>query len=243
MDSQIAAYFVSAGAVTLAEMADKTQLMTMAFAAKYKVSKVIIGVLSAIILSQGLAVALGSIIGHSQSMNVWIQTVAAASFIFFGLWGFQEEKTESISGKNDKYGNTIKVMIAFFIAELGDKTQLSTIAFSIKYPDYYIAVFLGSFTGMVIANALGIILGVILCKHIPEGKIKIISAIIFITFGFIELYHVMVEMLNVNILTVIRILAFVAIITILLLVYIVKNKNVIEKDKMSKNKYCRVKQR
>ncbi|HHV95271.1 MAG TPA: TMEM165/GDT1 family protein, partial [Clostridiaceae bacterium] len=230
-----------AGVVSLAEMADKTQLMTMVFVTKYKVSKVVIGILLAIILSQGLAVALGSIIGHNQSMNIWIQITASASFIFFGLWGLQEDKTEKVSSKNNKYGNILKVMIAFFIAELGDKTQLSTIAFSIKYPDYYMAVFLGSFTGMVIANALGVVIGVILCKHIPEGTIKIISAITFIAFGFIELYHIMIDMLFINVKIVIGILLLAAIIIISLLVYIVRNNNVIGK-KSSKNKYCKVKQ-
>ena len=241
MDSQIAAYLISAGAVTLAEMADKTQLLTMAFSAKYKVSKVIIGVLSAIVLNQGLAVALGSIIGHNQGMNIWIQIVASASFIFFGLWGIRGEKTENINIRNSKYGVVLTVLVAFFIAELGDKTQLSTIAFAIKYPDCYIAVFLGSFTGMAIANALGVVVGVLLCRNIPEDKIKVISAIAFIIFGFIGLYQVLDDMLHLDIKTIVGILSVIAVITVLFLIYFVKNKAVIEKNRLSK--YCKVKQR
>lgn len=241
MDSHIVAYLISTGAVTLAEMADKTQLMTIAFATKYKVSKVIIGVLLAIILNQGLAVALGSIIGQYQGMNVWMQVIASASFIFFGLWGLQEEKTENIKARNSRCGVVLTVLVAFFISELGDKTQLSTIAFAIKYPDCSMAVFLGSFTGMVIANALGIIVGVLLCRNIPEGKIKIISAVAFIIFGFIGLYQVMDDMLNLDRMIIAVCLTVVAAITALVLTYIVRNNVVIKKTKYTRN--CKVKQR
>jgi len=241
MDSHFTAYLISAGAVTLAEMADKTQLMTMAFAAKYKVSKVIIGVLLAIILNQGLAVALGSIIGQNQQMNVWIQMVASASFISFGLWGIRGEKSETIETRKSRYGVVLTVAIAFFIAELGDKTQLSTIAFAVKYPGSAIAVLLGSITGMIIANTLGIIIGVLLCKHIPEDKIKFISALAFILFGFIGLYQVMYSMLHLDISIIAVILLLAAIVTGSILYYIIINRVVIKEPKSGK--YCKEKLR
>ncbi|HOJ10632.1 MAG TPA: TMEM165/GDT1 family protein [Clostridiales bacterium] len=241
MNYSIMAYIISAGAVALAEMADKTQLMAMAFASKYKVSKVSLGVFLSIVFSQGMAVAMGNYMGQHQGLNVWIQAIASLSFIFFGLWTMRGEKSEDMKVQNSKFGVVITVAIAFFIAELGDKTQLATIAFAIKYPSNPISVLLGTITGMVVANALGIFVGVVLCKRIPEEKLKFLSAGAFILFGFIGVYQVMADKLNFTTGTIAVIMILIALITGTAMYFIFKNREIPEKRGF--NQYCRIKGR
>ncbi|HEX7629860.1 MAG TPA: TMEM165/GDT1 family protein, partial [Candidatus Methylomirabilis sp.] len=108
--------------------------------------------------------------------------VAALSFILFGLWTIRGDTLEGENQQRSDYGPFVTVAIAFFIAELGDKTQLATISLAVKYTDP-IAVLLGTTTGMVLADGFGIIIGIVLGKRIPDAVIRLVSAGIFIFFG------------------------------------------------------------
>ena len=184
------AYLFSAGAVVLAEMGDKTQLLAMAFATKYKASKVMIGVFIATVFNHALAVAVGNYITRFDSAQVWIQGIASLSFIFFGLWTIRGDKLEGEENRTTKYGAIATVTVAFFLAEMGDKTQLATIALAAKFPGNPVWVLMGTLTGMMIADAIGIFVGVVMCKKIPERTVKLVSAGAFILFGFIGSYQV-----------------------------------------------------
>ena len=94
MYSTLIAMLFSAGAVVLAEMGDKTQLLAMAFATKYQASKVLIGVFIATVFNHALAVAVGNYITRFDSAQIWIQGIASLSFIFFGLWTIRGDKLE-----------------------------------------------------------------------------------------------------------------------------------------------------
>lgn len=94
MDGHWMALLLTLGGVTLAELGDKTQLLAMAFVAKYKMLKVMIGVLIATILNNMLAVAIGSCITRFGPAQGWIQAVASVSFIIFGLWTLKGDKLE-----------------------------------------------------------------------------------------------------------------------------------------------------
>jgi putative Ca2+/H+ antiporter (TMEM165/GDT1 family) len=179
------AFAVSAGAVVLAEMGDKTQLLAMAFAAKYRSTSVLIGVFLATVLNHALAVAVGNFITRFAFAQLWIETLASLSFILFSLWTIRGDRLEGEDERNTKFGPIITVAVAFFIAEMGDKTQLATIALATKFKTAPIAVLVGTTTGMLIADSIGILAGVVLRRRIPERKIKFISAAIFILFGFI----------------------------------------------------------
>jgi putative Ca2+/H+ antiporter (TMEM165/GDT1 family) len=192
------AFIFSVGAVTLAEMGDKTQLLAMAFATKYRASKVLWGVLIATVLNHGLAVAVGHYLTKFQAAAVWIQGLAALSFIFFGLWTIRGDALDGEENQSSKYGAVLTVAIAFFIAELGDKTQLATIALATRFPDTPAAILMGTTTGMVIADGLGIWLGVVACKRIPERTIKLISAGAFMVFGVIGVYQVAMDKLQLD---------------------------------------------
>jgi len=199
MYSTLVAFLFSVGAVTLAEMGDKTQLLAMAFATKYKASKVLLGVFLATVLNHALAVAVGNFITKFSSVQTWIQGIAAISFIFFGLWTIRGDKLEGEENRETRFGAVMTVAIAFFIAELGDKTQLATIALATRFPSDPVGILMGTTTGMLIADAVGICVGVVMCKRIPERTIKLISAGVFILFGFIGSYQVAIDNLKLGI--------------------------------------------
>ena len=191
MNTQITAFLFALGAVVLAEMGDKTQLLAMAFATKYKAGKVMLGVFIATILNHALAVAVGNFITRFDSVQVWIQAIASLSFIFFGLWTIRGDKLEGEENKVTKYGAIVTVAFAFFIAEMGDKTQLATIALATKFPATPIGILAGTTTGMLIADGIGIVVGILLRKKIPERTVKLVSASVFVLFGFIGTYQVL----------------------------------------------------
>ncbi|MDF2880332.1 MAG: rane protein [Clostridiaceae bacterium] len=173
--------------VVVAEMGDKTQLLAMAMASKYKVKQVMAGVFVATILNHGLAVALGSYLSTSIPMNT-VKMVAAVSFLVFGLWTLRGDKIDEEDEKNSKFGPIITVAIAFFLAEMGDKTQLMTIAISAQ-GNQPLFILTGTTIGMLIADSIGIIGGAWMCKHIPEKYIKWSAGIIFMLFGTITIYN------------------------------------------------------
>ena len=199
MYSNLIAFLFSVGAVVLAEMGDKTQLLAMAFAAKYKASKVLAGVFIATVFNHALAVALGNFITRFEVARIWIQGIASLSFIFFGLWTIRGDKLEGEENRVVKYGAIATVAFAFFLAEMGDKTQLATIALAAKFGASPVGILMGTTTGMLIADGIGIIAGVVMCKKIPEQKIKLISAGVFILFGFIGSCQVAYQQLHLKV--------------------------------------------
>lgn len=223
MSSTLIALIFSIGAVVLAEMGDKTQLLAMAFATKYKASKVLIGVFLATVLNHALAVAIGSYITRFVSAQAWIQCIASLSFIFFGLWTIRGDKLDGEENRLTKYGAIITVSIAFFLAEMGDKTQLATIALATKFPVNPVVILVGTTTGMLIADGIGIILGVVMCKKIPERTIKLISAGAFILFGFIGTYQVAYEQLKLETSFIVMVMVILAGITAVAAHFIMKN--------------------
>lgn len=223
MDSMLVAYLFSAGAVVLAEMGDKTQLLAMAFATKYKASKVLIGVFIATVFNHALAVAIGNYVTRFDTLQIWIQGIASLSFIFFGLWTIRGDKLEGEENRVSKYGPIVTVTIAFFLAEMGDKTQLATIVLATKFPSTPLFILLGTTTGMLIADAIGIIIGIVLCKKIPEKKIKLISAGAFILFGLIGTYQVASNQLHLEISMIIGILITIIAATGISAYFIAKN--------------------
>lgn len=173
--------------VVLAEMGDKTQLLAMAMATRFPARAVLWGVFFATIFNHALAVALGTYLGTSININT-VQMVAAASFILFGLWTIRGDSLNGEDRRKTILGPIMTVTIAFFFVEMGDKTQLATVALAAKYSSP-LATLAGTTTGMMIADALGIYIGVVAGGRIPEKAVKWLSALIFITFGYIGLYY------------------------------------------------------
>ncbi|MHB8109351.1 MAG: TMEM165/GDT1 family protein [Syntrophorhabdaceae bacterium] len=179
-------YLASVIFVVLAEMGDKTQLLAMAFASRYRWQTVLAGVFVATLVNHFMAVVAGSYITRFIPMN-YIQIGASASFILFGLWTIRGDTLEG-EDKRFNFSPFWTVAVAFFFAEMGDKTQLATVALATKYNNI-IVVWLGTTTAMIIADAIGIIIGIVLGKKIPERAVKWFAAVVFMLFGIIGLYQ------------------------------------------------------
>lgn len=175
-------------------MGDKTQLLAMAFAAKYRAYQVLSAVFIATLLNHALAVVAGRALTTIIPLDV-IAFVAALSFVIFGLWTIRGDKLEGDGIKASKFGPVLTVAIAFFLAEIGDKTQLATISLAIEYSSM-LNVLMGTTLGMVAADAIGIILGIVMRKHIPQKSIKWVSACIFVFFGLAGIYKVLSPKMN-----------------------------------------------
>jgi putative Ca2+/H+ antiporter (TMEM165/GDT1 family) len=206
--------------VVLAEMGDKTQLLAMAFATRYPAYKVLIAVFIATVLNHALAVAVGHFLTVIIPLEI-ISLIASISFIVFGLWTLRGDSLAGEADRKSRFGPIVTVAIAFFLAEMGDKTQLATISLAVEYRDMAY-VLMGTTLGMVVADAIGIGVGVVMQKHIPEKIIKWIAAAVFAVFGFIGIYQVLSS--QVGLLYTLLILLGLALLTVLAAYLIVKRK-------------------
>ncbi len=182
----MAAYWASLVLVVLAEMGDKTQLLAMAFATRFRWHVV----LSAVSVATAANHLLAVLAGHYLSQIIPIEYIrigTAVSFILFGLWTIRGDKLQG-EERRYKLGPFWTVAIAFFIAEMGDKTQLATVTLAARY-NTILPVWLGTITGMVIADAIGIVVGIVLGKKIPERIVKWVAGLIFIGFGILGLFE------------------------------------------------------
>ncbi|QQY78784.1 putative Ca2+/H+ antiporter (TMEM165/GDT1 family) [Keratinibaculum paraultunense] len=172
-----------------AEMGDKTQIIAMTFATQYKVKEVLLGVFLGVFLNHGIAILLGRYLSKLIPMD-WIQLIAGFMFVLFGLIALKEEKVEDEKEKN--YGPIITVALAFFVGELGDKTQLTAMTLSAEgmYPVF---ILLGTTLGMIVTSGLGIYVGSKIGEKIPDIFIKIISSVVFVSLGTLKLYNLLLD--------------------------------------------------
>ena len=186
MELNIGILFTTLFMVLIMEMGDKTQLLVMAIASKYRPVQVFLGITIATLFLNILAVLLGTVIGDIKIIQDCVRAGASILFIFFGLLSLREEKTEDDKSSNLSRKVILTIALAFFLAEFGDKTQLSTFSFAALYPDNPLSVFLGATLGLMAADCLGLIAGTIIIKHIPKRVIAYISAVLFIIFGLVN---------------------------------------------------------
>lgn len=219
--------FLSALAfVTLAEMGDKTQLLAMCFASRFNWKKVMLGVFIATILNHAAAVAAGYFLKGMFSANptitLAIKTIAFLSFIAFGLWTIKGDEVDDCENTKNKYGPVITVAIAFFLAEMGDKTQLATVSLAATF-DNPIAILMGTTAGMMVADGIGIIAGVVMHKKIPENILKWVSAILFAICGMVGYVTTLKDVISIE--TLVGSSVLVIIISISIGWFIVKESN------------------
>lgn len=208
MDLSLAAFVASFVLIVLAEMGDKTQFLAMSFATRYNAFKVLFAVFLATMASFAITVAIGQLLTTIIPLDV-ISLAASLSFIGFGLWTLRVEKPKSEDKKVSRFGVVGTVFIVFFIAEFGDKTQLTTISLAAQYQNA-VSVFIGATLGMLVADGIGIVAGVVLGKHIPQRTIKWVSATIFLIFGLVGIYEVLPSKIG---------LAYTALTLILLIIF------------------------
>lgn len=179
------AFWLSLGIVLLAELGDKSQLMALAFAARYPAWMVLVAVTVATLIVHAMSVVVGVAFAMALPTDI-INILAGAAFFAFAAWTLRGdrlgEKEESRAARSTRWA-LVAIGTAFFLAELGDKTMLATITLATNNEP--IGVWLGSTAGMVIADAIAIAAGALLGARLPERAIKVFAAGAFIVFGAI----------------------------------------------------------
>ncbi len=172
--------------IFIAEMGDKTQIIAMTFATQYKVKEVLAGVFLGVFLNHGLAIILGRYISKLIPMD-YIQIVAGLMFIIFGIMSLKEEDVEEEDYKRN-FGPIFTVALAFFIGELGDKTQLTAMTLAAE-GNYPFLILIGTTLGMIGTSGIGIFIGSKIGERVPDIFIKIVSSLVFVFFGTLKLYN------------------------------------------------------
>lgn len=167
--------------VFVSEMGDKTQLLALVLAAKFrKPWPIMAGILVATILNHALASYVGSFVTQYVSQDV-LKWALALTFIGFGLWILVPDKDEGFKDEH-KWGPFLTTTVAFFLAEMGDKTQLATVALGAKYAAP-VMVTLGTTLGMLGADGLAVLFGHKFTEKIPMTLVHRIASGLFIIFG------------------------------------------------------------
>ncbi|MBP9953504.1 TMEM165/GDT1 family protein [Ottowia beijingensis] len=185
------AFLISTGIVALAEMGDKTQLLSLVLAARFrKPWPIVLGIFVATLANHALAGAVGSWVTTVLGPDV-LRWVLGASFIAMAVWMLIPDKlddgdTPSGTSQWGVFGTTL---IAFFLAEMGDKTQIATVALAAQYQQWA-AVVAGTTLGMMIANAPVVWFGDRLVKKVPIRVVHLISALIFAVLGVLAIMGV-----------------------------------------------------
>jgi putative Ca2+/H+ antiporter (TMEM165/GDT1 family) len=181
------AFLVSTGIVALAEMGDKTQLLSLVLAARFrKPWPIVLGILVATLANHGLAGAVGSWVTTFMGPDV-LRWVLGASFIAMAAWMLVPDKLDDEEGDSaPRMGVFLTTVVVFFLAEMGDKTQIATVMLAAQYNAWF-AVVAGTTLGMMLANAPVVWFGDAITKRVPLRLVHLISAGIFAVLGVIAL--------------------------------------------------------
>jgi putative Ca2+/H+ antiporter (TMEM165/GDT1 family) len=179
----LAALLLSFAVIFVAEMGDKTQLVAMMFALRYRWWVVLAAITAATTAVHVLSVAIGHYLGAALPTHL-LGLIAGAMFIFFGLWTLRGDTLTADEANRTEKATApafFVVFSAFLLAELGDKTMLATITLAADHD--WVGVWIGSTLGMVVADGLAIVVGAVAGKHLPERLIQIVAAALFLLFG------------------------------------------------------------
>ena len=180
------AFLISTGIVALAEIGDKTQLLAFILAAKFrKPLPIIAGILLATLANHGFAGALGSWITAFLTPET-LRWVLGISFIAMAGWTLIPDKFDEDDAKLARFGVFGTTLLAFFLAEMGDKTQVATVALAAQYQAFY-PVVAGTTLGMMIANVPAVLLGDRIAERMPVRLVHCIAAAIFAILGIATL--------------------------------------------------------
>ena len=183
------AFLVSTGVVALGEMGDKTQLLALILAAKFKRPvPIILGILVATLANHALAGAVGAWLAAAVGPDV-VRWVIGAGFILMAGWVLVPDKADdadvTMASRFGVFGTTV---IAFFMAEMGDKTQIATVALAARFDQLY-AVVLGTTLGMMLANVPVVYLGDAVARRVPLKLVRAVAAAVFLVLGVLTLVN------------------------------------------------------
>lgn len=174
--------------VTVAEIGDKTQLLSIILAARFRrFWPLFWGILIATLLNHALAAQLGHLLA-GLATGFWVNLIASIAFIAIGLWVLVPDD-EPETTKEPKHGAFITTLVVFFMAEMGDKTQLATIALGADLTPLW-QVVAGTTLGMMLANVPAVLFGEMILAKIPMKAVRIASCLLFVGFGVFGLFQV-----------------------------------------------------
>lgn len=178
----IESFLVSTGVVAMAEMGDKTQLLSLVLAGRFlRPVPIIAGIFLATVLNHAAAGLAGRFIGGTLD-PLWLKWGLAVSFWAIAAWVLVPDKCEDDACPSRRYGAFITSLFSFFLAEMGDKTQVATIALAIRYHDLFFVV-MGTTIGMLLANVPVVFLGNAMAHRLPLKPIRFMAAGIFLLMG------------------------------------------------------------
>lgn len=176
------ALLTSIAAVALAEIGDKTQLLAIVLATRFKrPGPIVLGIFGATIANHFLAALVGAeaaavLQGH------WFRYLIAVSFIAMAGWTLIPDKLEAVADKPPRFGAFVTTLIAFFLVEMGDKTQLATIALAARFHSV-VEVMVGTTIGMMLANVPAVLFGAALIRRVPLRAVRLVAALMFLMIG------------------------------------------------------------
>jgi putative Ca2+/H+ antiporter (TMEM165/GDT1 family) len=181
------AFLVSTGIVALAEMGDKTQLLALILAIRFrKPLTIVLGILVATIVNHGLAGALGAWLTQVVGPEI-LRWVLAGSFIAMAVWMLiPDSMDEEEEDQEPRWGVFATTVVAFFLAEMGDKTQIATVMLAARFNAYFWVV-AGTTLGMMLANVPVVFLGERMTRLVPMRVVHIASAMVFAVLGVLAL--------------------------------------------------------
>ncbi|ADX48648.1 protein of unknown function UPF0016 [Paracidovorax avenae ATCC 19860] len=182
------AFLVSTSIVALAEMGDKTQLLSLVLAARFrKPWPIVLGILVATTANHALAGAVGAWVTTVIGPQV-LRWILGLSFIAMAVWMLIPDKLDDDeTGGTPRFGVFGTTVVAFFLAEMGDKTQVATVMLAAQYSAYFWVV-AGTTLGMMLANAPVVWLGERITRRVPIRAVHVVSAVIFVVLGLVALF-------------------------------------------------------
>lgn len=182
------AFLVSLGTVAIAEIGDKTQLLALILAVRFRAPvAVIAGIFVATIANHALAALVGSLLAEFLTEDV-LAWVVGISFLAMGIWALVPDAppSEEEARAPARYGPFLATTVAFFFVEMGDKTQIATAALAAHY-QALVLVALGTTLGMMVANVPAVLLGEAAAKRVPLALVRTVTAAVFILLGLAAL--------------------------------------------------------
>lgn len=185
----LAATLLSLGVVFLAELGDRSQLLTMTYALRYRWWVVLTGVAIASVTVHGVSVAIGHFLGATLPARP-MAFASAIAFLIFAVWTWREgaESGDEESAPRDTRFALLTVISSFVLAEMSDKTTLATLTLASDHD--WVGVWIGSTIGMILADGLAIGAGLLLHQRLPERLLHFLASLLFLLFGLWMLFDV-----------------------------------------------------
>jgi putative Ca2+/H+ antiporter (TMEM165/GDT1 family) len=180
------AFFVSAGLVAVAEIGDKTQLLALLLATRYRrAAPIILGILVATLANHALAAWAGAAVAAWLGAGT-MRWILAALFFAMAGWCLIPDKVDDGPKAVHRAGAFLATTVAFFLVEIGDKTQIATVALAGRYPSL-LGVTMGTTAGMMLANVPVVLFGDVISRAVPLGLVRAVAAASFVVLGVLTL--------------------------------------------------------